>query len=106
MFELNPVYSVEMRKLGAVRSCKMDELWPERRWIPIKETLPEKHQMVLMCYGTDATARMRVGCITAIHYGQAVWSSNEVNSIVMRVVCDPDFWMPLPTPPESEEEND
>lgn len=72
------------------------------RWIPVTEALPEKHRMVLMCYGSNKIDRMRVGCITAIHYGQAVWSSKEVNSIAMRIVCDPDFWMPLPEPPEVE----
>lgn len=71
------------------------------RWIPVTEALPEKRRMVLMCYGSNIN-NMRVGCITAIHYGQAVWSSKEVNSIAMRIVCDPDFWMPLPEPPEVE----
>lgn len=69
------------------------------RWIPVTEALPEKRRMVLMYYNSGD---MYVGCVTAVHSGWAVWYARNVNYPGMTLVCDPDFWMPLPEPPEVE----
>lgn len=77
----------------------MCELWPERRWIPVTEALPEKHQMVLMYY---ESGNMYVGCVIAVHGRFAVWHARNINAPGTAIVCDPDFWMPLPEPPEND----
>lgn len=69
------------------------------RWIPVTEALPEKRKMVLMYYG-DGT--MTVGYVLEIHEDWGIWYAGNIEAPDTTLVCDPDFWMPLPEPPEVE----
>lgn len=69
------------------------------QWIPTEERLPEKRRMVLMYYGSG---NMYVGCLTNSFRGQNCWAARKINSPGLEIVVDPDYWMPLPKPPETD----
>lgn len=69
------------------------------QWIPTEERLPEKRRMVLMYF---TSGNMYVGCLMNITYGVTVWGVKESDCPGLKIICDPDFWMPLPEPPEAD----
>lgn len=62
----------------------------KQRWIPVTERLPEDRNMVL------ATVD---GVVRIAFYGNYMWEEIETYSIFY-----PTHWMPIPQPPESEDE--
>ena len=44
-----------------------------------------------------------VGCLTNNYREQNCWVARKINSPGLEIVVDPDYWMLLPEPPETEQ---
>ncbi len=71
--------------------------WDEARgtrWIPVSDELPDEETHVLICYHDAENAQDAI-CLGYV-FEKSTWNDDdgvEINS--------PDYWMPLPHPPEA-----
>lgn len=71
----------------------------ENNWISVKDRLPERDVPVLLSY-IDYTFDAVFFRTRGIHCDY--WSRNDSDGEGNCMLNDPDYWMPLPPPPEDE----
>ena len=76
------------------------EMWQARakqsEWISVGERLPEEKRNYLTCYA-GSVARVCQFDGKKFSY----WEYDEEEWEFVEVICSPDYWQPLPEPPET-----
>ena len=76
------------------------EMWQARakqsEWISVEERLPEEKRNYLTCYA-GSVARVCQFDGKTFSY----WEYDEEEWEFVEVICSPDYWQPLPEPPET-----
>lgn len=85
---------------SAIRAIPAADVEPKRRWIPVTEKTPEGRQYVLCC---GAKGGMFVGWVCDYHERDNGKATAFLHGGHGRKIT---HWMPLPEPPEGEEDAD
>ena len=85
------------------QEADIEELLKEREWISVKDRMPENGVLVLVAYAVTYGRQTVIMVNTAMHQSYGFCGGGYDN---FRSICNAEVthWMPLPKPPESEDD--